>query len=135
MEEEIKELAVVTYLKQYGEESLQNEHSIAIKQHEKYPELISLSYDQLKSDFKQKCVQECRGLILNSKKDFEVVSFPYVKFFNYCEGNAAKIDWENEPRVYEKIDGSLMILYFYNNEWNVSTTSLPGELKKKKKFY
>eukprot|EP01080_Neovahlkampfia_damariscottae_P010963 gene10963-3671_t len=120
-----EELDVVTYLKKNGEESLQKEYCITIKQHEKYPELISLSYDQLKSDFKSTIVQACRGLILNKKNNYEIVSFPYWKFFNYCEGNASKIDWDHSPRVYEKIDGSLMIIYYYNNEWNVSTTSLP----------
>jgi hypothetical protein len=123
------ELSVVTYLKKNGIESLQKEYFINVKTHSKYPELISLSYDQLKSNFKAKEVQECRGLILNTNKDFEVVSFPYLKFFNYCEGNSSKIDWEN-CRVYEKIDGSLMILYFYNEEWHVSTTSLPGDFSK-----
>ena len=40
------------------------------------------------------------------------------------EPNAKKIDWTNPITVYDKVDGSLATLYWYGNEWNVSSSSL-----------
>jgi hypothetical protein len=38
-------------------------------------------------------VQECRGLILDTKNNWSVVALPYTKFFNYADPHAAEIDW------------------------------------------
>ncbi len=65
-------------------------------------------------------VQECRGLILELP-DYNIISLPFYKFFNYGEGNASKINW-NTARVFKKYDGSLLTMYYYNNVWNVATT-------------
>ena len=56
----------------------------------------------------------CRGLILDSKG--EILQRPFKKFFNLSEHDSdEKPDIPNEPfDVYEKMDGSLGILYFYN---------------------
>ena len=35
-----------------------------------------------------------------------------------------KINWKT-ARVYEKIDGSLMTLYFYDNKWIISSSGKP----------
>lgn len=115
---------VVKYLREKGLDSLIKEHTITAKSHKKYPQLVSLSYDQLKSDFKQVIVQQCRGIIVDTSNNFHVISLPYTKFFNYCESNAAKIDWKS-ARVTEKVDGSLMIMYYYKDEWHVSSSALP----------
>lgn len=52
------------------------------------------------------------------------MAFPYKKFFNYGENGSASIDWKT-ARVYEKIDGSLLTLYFAMGEWHVASSSLP----------
>jgi len=80
-----------------------------------------LFYYGIKADFKNPLVQECRGLIL-LKDTWEVVSFPFTKFFNVNEHLAAKIDW-NSARILEKIDGSLIKVWFHN-DWHVSTMSM-----------
>ena len=64
-------------------------------------------------------VQECRGIILR-KSDLKVVCFPFTKFFNYHEPNAANIDWDG-ARVLDKIDGSLTKLWFDKGHWHWST--------------
>lgn len=56
---------------------------------------------------------QCRGLITNSKG--EIVARPFRKFFNYEEHRPE--DMPNETyTVYEKMDGSLGILFYYESE-------------------
>lgn len=65
--------------------------------------LVMFKYNQLNSDLGNPIVQECRGLILNADT-FEVVSYPFNKFFNYGEAHAADIDWST-AWVSQKLDG------------------------------
>jgi RNA ligase len=64
---------------------------------------------------------QCRGLVTNSKG--EIIARPFKKFFNYEE--YLRIDPKmipNEPfDVFEKMDGSLGILFNYNGEWIIAT--------------
>lgn len=56
----------------------------------------------------------CRGLVTNSHGD--IVARPFKKFFNYEEH--VKEDLPNENFVvYDKMDGSLGILFNYHNQW------------------
>lgn len=88
--------------------------------------LISFYLNTIKfhPPFELQIVRECRGLILDEANNWGIVSFPFTKFFNYGEPNAAKIDWDT-ARVLEKKDGSLLILYPYNNEYQVQTSGSP----------
>jgi len=61
---------------------------------------------------------QCRGLVTNSKG--EIVARPFKKFFNYEEHKPEDIPNENYV-VYEKMDGSLGILFNYENEWILAT--------------
>jgi len=56
---------------------------------------------------------QCRGLVTNSKG--VVVARPFKKFFNYEEYKPEDIPNENYV-VYEKMDGSLGILFYYEYE-------------------
>jgi len=117
-------LEVVDYIKAHGLDKLCDKFEIAAKRHGKYNNLVLLKYDQINSPMGVKVVQQCRGLILDEAQGWKVVSFPYSKFFNYGEGHADDIDWSS-ARVYEKLDGSLMTLYFYDGAWQVSSSGLP----------
>lgn len=80
---------------------------------------VLLKYDQINSDFSLPIVQECRGIILNQHN--RIVCWPFYKFFNYGEPNAHIIDWSG-AKVQEKIDGSLMKLWYRGNgSWMLST--------------
>ena len=57
-----------------------------------------------------------RGLILDSTK---IVATPFPKFFNFSEGSNSFPDLPFE--VFEKLDGSLIIIHFHNGEWMTST--------------
>lgn len=64
---------------------------------------------------------QCRGLVTNSEG--KVVARPFQKFFNYEEylENAPHMI-PNEPfEVFDKMDGSLGILFNYNGEWIIAT--------------
>lgn len=122
-------LLVQDYLRGYDEpiqglEALKGHFGIEYKYSTRHPTLVLLKYNQIESPMGSPLVQECRGLILDSKDNWKIVAFPFTKFFNYGEGHAAKIDW-SKARVQEKLDGSLMTLYAYGNEWNVATSGNP----------
>ncbi len=57
----------------------------------------------------EKIVQQCRGIILDEANNWQIVSYPYDKFFNYEESYAPQLDWST-AKIFEKLDGSLMTL-------------------------
>ena len=54
---------------------------------------------------------QCRGLITNGKG--EIIARPFTKFFNIEQMPETLLT--NSFKVFEKLDGSLGILYFYYN--------------------
>jgi RNA ligase len=60
----------------------------------------------------------CRGLVLDNEGN--VVAKPFPKFFNYEEHKPEDIPNENFE-VYEKMDGSLGIIFHYEGEWLIAT--------------
>lgn len=83
-----------------------------------------LKYDQIQSPMSEPLVQHCRGLILDEANDWAIVAWPFNKFFNHGEPNAHPIDWST-AKVQEKLDGSLMILYWYAGLWHVASSGTP----------
>ena len=73
------------------------------------------------ADFSDPLVREARGIIIDTEKA-DVICWPFSKFGNWNEGYADNIDWENAV-VQEKIDGSIIKLYFWENTWNWATNS------------
>jgi hypothetical protein len=49
---------------------------------------------------------------------------PFTKFFNASESGAASVDWKTAT-VFEKLDGSMVSLYWYDTRWHVASSSLP----------
>ena len=90
-------------------------------------DLVLLKYDQIRSDFALDIVKECRGLILDAR-DFEVVSFPFVKFFNYGEPHMADIDWRT-AYVTEKLDGSIIKVVNLDGHFLISTNGVIAAFK------
>ena len=84
--------------------------------------LVLFRYSQLDSDWNEPICRECRGLILE-KGTWKVVRYAFDKFFNINEDFAAEIDWGSAVGT-EKIDGSLISLYFYNGRWRVATNGM-----------
>lgn len=76
------------------------------------------------SDFSDPVVQEARGIIIDAA-NADVVCWPFRKFGNWFETYADEIDWRSAV-VQEKIDGSIIKLYFWNGEWKWATDSMIG---------
>ena len=84
--------------------------------------LALFKYSQLESDWNEPICRECRGLILE-KGSWKVVRYAFDKFFNINESYAAKIDWTSAKGT-EKIDGSLISLFYYKDKWCVATNGM-----------
>lgn len=109
------------YLREKGLDNLKTEFNIKENRHQEFNNLVCLKYSQLESPLEKLIVQQCRGIILDEDNDWAVVSYPYDKFFNHGESSAAKINWQKSV-VYEKLDGSLMTLFFYQGAWQVQSS-------------
>lgn len=112
-------LNVVSFIKNHSDwkELLTTEpYYIQIKRKDS---LVMFNYTQGAS---QPCeiVNECRGLILDESDDFKVIRYGFYRFYNFCEPGAAKVDIDS-LQVLEKIDGSLIMIYWYENRWHIST--------------
>jgi RNA ligase len=59
---------------------------------------------------------QCRGLVTDNEGN--VVAYPFKKFFNIEENKHTPTE---KFEVYEKMDGSLGILFFYEGKWVVAT--------------
>lgn len=105
-------------------ETLATRYALKAKRHGEYPHLVQLKYDQINSPMDNPLVQEARGIILDESDNWRIIARPFNKFFNMGESLAANIDW-NTARVQEKLDGSLMIVYHYDNKWHVASSGTP----------
>lgn len=81
---------------------------------------VLFKYNQINSDFNEPICLEARGLILDSLDNFKVVRMAFKKFFNLGESYAAHIDW-NTAVATEKIDGSIMTVWYARGKWRLST--------------
>lgn len=81
-------------------------------------------YNQLESDMSLPLCQACRGIIVQKglSGQWSIVCYPFDKFFNYGEPNAAEIDWYS-AFVNEKIDGSLIKFWYNYDGWHLSTNN------------
>lgn len=80
---------------------------------------IMFKYNQVESDFSLSLVRECRGIILR-EETFDVVCHAFDKFGNYGESYVPEIDWKSAV-VQEKCDGSLIKIWYDDDEWHIST--------------
>jgi len=118
----LAELKVQVELRAHGLETLLQQHKLAAKRHARYPNLVLLKYAA--NDFNSEVMKECRGILLDESRNWEIVGCPFFKFMNQDERGADNIEW-SRARVYEKLDGSICMLYFYDGKWNVASSGSP----------
>lgn len=102
--------------------------SIEVKESNIEPNLLNLTYSQIESPKFDEFVKMCRGLVVD-KNTLEIVCYPFTRFFNYGEGfvdqNELKKYKETltELKFYEKVDGSLIKIYWYQplQKWLIGT--------------
>lgn len=110
-------LHIQQYLRQHGVEKTVEDFKLI---HKVKGHLNMFKYNQIESDYALPEVQECRGLILDSR-DWSIVCYTFHKFFNHQEGFAHPIDWQS-ALVMQKLDGSIIQMYYFENEWHVATS-------------
>ena len=86
----------------------------------KFPDLTLFKYSKEKSNFEKVEVNQARGIILNKTND--IICYSLNKFNNKDnkDNNYFNNIW-NECIIEEAIDGTQIRLYYYNNEWQVTT--------------
>jgi len=98
-----------------------NKKYISVRKHTEY-DLYIYNYTKQASaeHIWNEATEICRGLILDG--DMNIVARPFAKFYNYEELVAQNIQVPDLPfDVYEKLDGSLGILYFVNDKPFIAT--------------
>lgn len=74
-------------------------------------------YDNLWNDY----LEECRGLVVD--EDFNIVSYPFTKIYNYgIEAKALVIDDSEMVWAYRKVNGFMVAVTWYKDDILVSTT-------------
>lgn len=131
---------VKEYIKNNGLDKLVNEFKIIVTD---YPDRIVLNYNQIESPRFNSIVDECRGLILR-KETWEVLARSFNRFYNLCEGvqsdknttldvqRVATMDGSyqetkmdiNGAVIQEKLDGSLISMYFDGEKWCFATRKM-----------
>lgn len=67
-------------------------------------------------------VKNCRGIIFDTTNNYTIVALPFPKFFNYGEGGIhLPPEGASIEAVYEKVDGSLGICFFWHDKWHITT--------------
>jgi hypothetical protein len=107
-------------------DNLNEEFGIKVCYHDTLP-LVILNYDQISSPKTHPITMCCRGLILEVGI-WKIVAASFSRFFNLgeCEELQKDFDWSNFVAL-EKVDGSLINMFFYANEWHMATRGSFGE--------
>lgn len=115
-------------------EELKEKYGLDIKE---YSDRYIFNYNQIDS-YKYRfdpIVCECRALILD--KDYNILHRSFDRFFNYNEDpNTTNFNIQNAI-CDEKLDGTLIGIYFDNSKWCISTRKMAfaeGEIKTKLNF-
>ena len=113
------------YLQTHTLEQLTADFGINVQRHPTLP-LVAFKYNQIDSPKTHPVVRYSRGTVLEDKT-WKLVAMPFVRFFNYGENEeeGKRFNWGNCSAT-TKEDGSLMIVYYYANEWHLNTSGSFG---------
>jgi hypothetical protein len=104
---------------------LTTKFGINVYRHPTLP-LCGFKYNQIESPKYDPVVRWSRGTVLEYGT-WNLVAQGMKRFFNYGESplEAEVFNWDNFQAT-GKEDGSLILLYYYNNEWHVNTSGSFG---------
>ena len=106
-------------------DNLKAEFGIKHSNNPNYPYLFVLNYSQIDSPKLHDYTKECRSLVVEYstlEERFRVVSRSFDRFFNLHETD--KTCDIPSCVAYEKIDGSLVSVFYYKGEWLYRTKSM-----------
>lgn len=112
-------MKTIEYIKTHGLPKLIEDFKLNAVYHETLP-LVLLKYDQIESPKYHEIIRECRTLILELET-WKIVAKSFRRFYNLNEYKDEVFDWANFS-IEEKIDGSLITLFWYEERWHISTS-------------
>jgi hypothetical protein len=99
---------------------LESELGIKATIHDTLP-LVIVNYSQIDSPKTHPVVRECRGLVLRSD-NFDLVARSFPRFFNWGEvADEMPLFNFRDFASYEKVDGSLVVIYHHDGQWHANT--------------
>lgn len=119
-------LEVQKYLAGKSLADLSRELGISVYRHPTLP-LVGLKYSSIDSPKVHPVVRECRGIVLDESDGFALAAKGFSRFFNAGEvaEEFREFNWSNFSCT-EKVDGSLILLFFYQGGWRVNTSGSFG---------
>lgn len=107
-------------------DNLTDEFGIIVCRHDTDP-LVILNYDQIRSPKTHPIVRECRGLVLHTSS-FRVVARGFNRFYNIGEVQDEMKDFDfSDFYCTSKEDGSLILLYHFEDKWRMNTRGSFGQ--------
>lgn len=113
-------MEIQKYLRENGLQKLQEDLKITVRE---YPDRVVFNYNQIESPKYNSICDECRALILKNGT-WEVMARSFDRFYNVGEDKQTANFPISKSRIEEKVDGSIMSVYWDGNEWCVSTRSM-----------
>ena len=86
-----------------------------------YGNLYMLNFDE-SSDFTNKIVRQASGCIIE-KNTNKIVHYSFDKCYDSVDDKYTGVIDEQKVKINMYFDGSLIKLYYYDNKWNMSTSS------------
>jgi len=139
------DLHVWKYLLSHTFRELEEEHGVCARPNATFDK-FALNYDQINSKSGDPVSEQCRGLVIRPHADsdvwrinredwkdvvvgeIEVLAWPMCRFYNFGDAHVADVNWSDPNlRVYEKVDGTCMIVYWdpLHGKWHAGTRSVP----------
>lgn len=124
LNESAEPLVTPTALRQLGLPLLVRDLGITGRPDSSFPHLVHLTHD-LSSPLTERVARECSGLVVDSSRNWQVVSMPFPKMFSTtstADDSIASIDFASAS-ISEMLDGVLVCLYWLEDasQWRVST--------------
>eukprot|EP01125_Pyxidicula_operculata_P016005 TRINITY_DN546_c0_g1_i3.p1 TRINITY_DN546_c0_g1~~TRINITY_DN546_c0_g1_i3.p1 ORF type:complete len:527 (-),score=43.89 TRINITY_DN546_c0_g1_i3:24-1604(-) len=113
---------VVDYIKSNGVVQLGFDFSLILYIHPKHKNIVHIRRDPKSSPLDEPIVKQCNGLVIDIE-NYKILSRPYFQFLDYEPENVPnKIKTDGTEIIYEKLDGKLITVYYYDGVWNISTS-------------
>lgn len=86
---------------------------VKVQRHSEFPNELAIANYTQKAQINyhwNEVTTQCRGLIFNPQTE-EVLERPFAKFYNFDEKQADKIEGHEKVMAFDKLDGSLGVIY------------------------
>ncbi len=139
----LMEPLVKAYLTRRTFQQLEDEHGVCAR-FSSDGSKASLNYDMILIKNGDQLAEQCRGMVIRPTQfpfhtfgddwksavvgEVDILAWPMNRFYNHGDVNGAAVDWSDpDLRVYEKLDGTCMIVYWdpLQKRWHAATRSVP----------